>query len=74
MSFMCTNNKIHIKILCIGGKFTQIRIKFGGLMFQFCVCYSNIYNLYMCKHETIRNRLIGYLKFILVIGNLETTD
>ena len=36
--------------------------------------YSNIYNLYMRKHETIRNQLIGYLTFISVIGNLETTD
>ena len=43
-------------------------------MCQFCVCYSNIYNLYMYKHETIKNRLIGYLTFILVIGSLETTD
>ena len=43
-------------------------------MCQFYVCYSNIYNLYMYKHETIRNQLIGYLTFILVIGNLETTD
>ena len=40
------------------GKFTQISIKFGDLMCQFCVCYSNIY---MYKHETARNRLIGYL-------------
>ena len=28
----------------------------------------------MHKHETIRNQLIGYLTFISVIGNLETTD
>ena len=28
----------------------------------------------MRKHETIRNQLIGYLTFISVIGNLETTD
>ena len=27
----------------------------------------------MYKHEIIRNRLIGYLTFILVIGNLDTT-
>ena len=43
-------------------------------MCQFCVCYSNIYNLYMCKQETIRNQLIGYLIFTLVSGNLKTTD
>ena len=43
-------------------------------MCQFFVCYSNIYNLYMYKHETIRNRLIGYLKFIPVNWNLETAD
>ena len=42
-------------------------------MCQFCVCYSNIYNLYMYKHEIIRNRLIGYLTFISVNRNLETT-
>ena len=34
----------------------------------------NIYNLYMYNHETIRNRLIGYLTFISVNWNLETTD
>ena len=28
----------------------------------------------MYKHETIKNQLISYLTFILVIGNLETTD
>ena len=43
-------------------------------MCQFFVGYSNIYNLYMYKHETIRNRLIGYLTFISVNRNLETTD
>ena len=43
-------------------------------MCQFCVCYSNIYNLYMYKHKTVRNRLIGYLVFISVNWNLETTD
>ena len=31
------------------------------------MCHSNIYNLFMYKHETIRNRLIRYL-------NLETSD
>ena len=41
---------------------------------SFLYMYSNIYNLYMRKHETIRNQLIGYLTFISVIGNLETTD
>ena len=71
---VCTKNKIH-KIFCVlEGKFTQIRIKFGGLMHQFCVCYSNIYNLYMYKHKTVRNRLIRYLIFILVNWNLETTN
>ena len=29
-------------------------------MCQFCICYSNIYNMYMYKHETIRNRLHLY--------------
>ena len=53
-------------------KFTQIWIKFGELTCQFCD--SNIYNLYMCKHETIRNRLSSYLVFISVNGNLKTTD
>ena len=63
---MCTNNKTH-KIFCVlEGKFTEIWIKFGDLMCQFCVCYSNIYNLYMYKHETVRNRLIGYLILISV--------
>ena len=38
------------------------------------MCYSNIYNLYMYRCEPIRNLLIGYLTFILVIGNLETTN
>ena len=28
----------------------------------------------MYKHETIKNQLISNLTFILVIGNLETTD
>ena len=41
-------------------------------MCQFCVCYSNIYNLYMCKHETIRNQLISSLAFTLITKNLET--
>ena len=43
-------------------------------MCQFCVHYSNIYNLYMYKHITVRNQLIGYLVFISVNWNLETTD
>ena len=43
-------------------------------MCQFCVCYSNIYNLYMYKHETGRNQIIGYLISIPVNWNLETTD
>ena len=34
--------------------------KFGELMCQFYACYSNIYDLYMYKHETIKNQLIGY--------------
>ena len=71
---MCTNNKIHKKICVLGGKFTQIWIKLAELMCQFCVCYSNIYNLYMYKHKTVRNQLIGYLVFISVNWNLETTD
>ena len=33
-------------------------------MCQFCVCYSNIYNLYMYKHEAVKNRLIGYYQLI----------
>ena len=28
----------------------------------------------MCKHETFRNQLIGYLTFILAIENAETTE
>ena len=63
---MCTNNKIYKKFCVMEGKFTQIWIKFGDLMCQFCVCYSNIYNLYMYKHETVRNRLNGNLIFISV--------
>ena len=51
---MCTNNKIHKKFCVLEGKFTQIWIKFGDLTCQFCVCYSNIYNLYMYKHETVK--------------------
>ena len=43
-------------------------------MCQFCVLYSYIYNLYMYKHETIRNQLINYLTFISVNWNLEKTD
>ena len=43
-------------------------------MYQFCVCCSSIYNLYMYIHKTSRNRLIGYLIFISVNWNLETTD
>ena len=35
---------------------------------------SNIYNLYLYKHETIKNLLIGYLIFISVNRNLETAD
>ena len=50
------------------GKLIEIWIEFGELH------YFNIYNMYMYKHNTIRNLLIGYLTFILVIGNLETTD
>ena len=64
-----------LKFLCTGVKLIQIWIKFRELMCQFCVCYFNIYNLYMYKHETFRNQLFGYLTFIKsVIGNLETTD
>ena len=63
---MCTNNKIHKNFCVLEGKFTQIWIKFGDLMCRFCVCYSNIYNLYMYKHETVKIRLIGYLIFISV--------
>ena len=64
---MCTDNKIHNKVCGLEEKFTQIWIKFGDLMCQFCVCYSNISNLYMYKYETIRNQLIGYLTLILLI-------
>ena len=63
---MHTNNKIHKTFCVLKGKFTQISIKLGDLMCQLCVGYLNIYNLYMYKHETIRNRLIGYLIFISV--------
>ena len=61
------HNIIHIKILYIGVKFTQICIKLGELMCQFCARYSNIYILYTCESETIRNQLISYLT--LHIGN-----
>ena len=60
----------HYSFCVLEGKFTLIRIKYGELMCQFGVCYSNISNLYMYKHG---NRLIGYLTFISVIGNLDTT-
>ena len=63
---MYTNNKIHKTFCVLEGKFTQILVKFGHLMCQFCVGYSNICNLYVHKHDTIRNRLIGYLIFISV--------
>ena len=43
ISFMCTNNKITLKFLCVGGKFTQIWIKFGELMCQF------VYVAIICK-------------------------
>ena len=58
---MHTNNKIHKNFCAMQLKFTQIWIKFGDPMCQLCVCYSNIHNLYMYKHKTIRNQLIGYL-------------
>ena len=60
--------------LCVLGRFTKIWIKFGDLTCQFCVCYSNIYNVCMCKHETIWDQLISYLNVTLVSGNLEATD
>ena len=39
---MCTNNKIHETFCVLEGKFTQVWIKFGDVMYQFCVCYSTI--------------------------------
>ena len=54
-------------------KFTQIWIKSGDLNVSI-LCYLNIYNLYMYKHETIRNWLIDCLTFIWFNWNLETTD
>ena len=60
--------------MCIGGKLIQIWIKFRELIYQVCVCYFNIYNVYMYKHKTVRNQLFGYLTLKSVIGNLETTD
>ena len=58
---MFTNNKIH-KFCVLEGKFTQT-IKLWDLICQLCLCYSNIYIMYRCKHETIRNQLIGYYRF-----------
>ena len=49
-------------------------IKLEEIMCHSCVCYSNIYVLYTCKSEIIRNWLVGYLTFNSVIGNLETTN
>ena len=63
---MFTDNKIHKKFCVLEGICTQIWIKFGDPICQICVCFSNIYNLHMYKHETVSNRFIGYLIFILV--------
>ena len=57
---MCTNNKIHTIFCVLEGKFPQTWIKIGELMYQFCVCYSNIYNLYMYKHKPI-NQLFNFI-------------
>ena len=66
--------KFTLKFSCNWSKISSDMDKFGELMCQFCVCYLNIYNLYKCKHETVRSRLIGYLTFISVNWNLKTTD
>ena len=71
---MGTNNKIHLKSLCIGGENYSDMETFVELMCQICVFYSNIYDLYMCKHIIIRDRLISYLTFALVVEYLETTS
>ena len=63
ISIMCTNNKMHIKILCIGRKIHSDMDKLAELTCQFFVCYSNIFIVNMCKSEIIRNGLIGYLGF-----------
>ena len=68
------STKFILKILCIGGKIHSDLMKLEEFMCQICVCYLNIYLLYMCKSVIIRNQLIDYLTFKLVTGNLETTD
>ena len=47
-------------------KFTQIWIKFGEIMCQFLYVTQMSITVYMYKHETIRNRLIGYLTYQLI--------
>ena len=71
---MCTNNKIHIKNFVYWREIQSDMDKIGRINVSILCMLSNIYILYMCKSEIIRNRLIGYLVFKSVIGNLETTD
>ena len=60
--------KFTLKFLCVKGseKFTQIWIKFGVKMCHFLYVTQISIILYMYKHETIRNRLIGYLTYQLI--------
>ena len=71
---LCAQIIIFIKTLYVRGEIYSDMDKIGDLMCQFCVCCSNIYYLYMYKHETVRNQLIGYLIFIPVSWNLETIN
>ena len=57
-----TNNIVHIKYINFGIIFFRYASNWE-LVYNFCVCYSNIFILYMCKSETIRNWLIDYLTF-----------
>ena len=54
-----------LKVLCIGGEIHSDMDK---------IWRANVSILCMLLHETIRNRLIGYLTFISVNWNLETTN
>ena len=70
---MCQNNKIHIEVFVEKLLWYNYMDKIRRANVSILYMYSNIYNLYMCKHETIRKQWISYLTFISVIGNLETT-
>ena len=51
---MCTNNKIHVKTLCIAGEIYSdtVWIKFGGTMCQFSQISIICTSIYMKQLET----------------------